>query len=1786
VLPGAKRDLADAADPASDVPAQPAKRRVPLVAIAPKESAPAAQATRRAVNDRAAEHRDTGFGAMKVGEFRAALEAFDKGLQEEPGDLDLRAARAQALTELGRAREATLMLDSLLSDLRNLPSGAGARERLLASVQEGLVQARAAVAAPVPAPAASEHAAASKRVPSAPAPAAAMSDVSDAPPSAPSDAPPTLSHQQSIVAQHDPLDAAGEDELDVAALRALSEEERQDLVDSLAEAEAIIDSSLEELEEEVLAERLAEITAELAETKGLPENAPEVVEAAEEELKALREMHQEAYEDSFEESALLQEQLEVAGENVSAIMRLIGKNRRAHTQEGVGMSKCWREEAEALDMEIKLARTRSSEVPAADGDCEHGGDADEEGEAERAAPKKPPEWVRQAEKALDKVRPVKTRQGRKQEMGASGFKGAKLYGMNRDEVYKAITPKDAAGLDVDGADEIDQLESSSGEEDEGAEGGGSRRRRRSEGSIGSGSDSEDEGAFGAHGRPRPTREEVRAAMAEEDRAGLTAELRRRVRKHEASADGKAKREAVHKARCSVCAVPLYSASQFHLHPLLAVPICASCRVGPCGKLFMATDDYCCWHGAFSPEAEEGAGAVPAGAGDQAAGRPLPAADSEARAGEAGGAQSGGDVKMAAADDEGAAPAADATEEEEASSEADSRRLVLCDNVEGCSGAFCVQCLRAHMGSAFADEVLRSESWQCLLCAPPQRLLQMQRFATDAIDRRDQDAANRREKRRGGGGGAGAGRGGGGGGGGASVNDGTLVRLTGPLTGSLKWTGPASISGVLDPSPARASGATRSNQRGEPLVLSGAHLEAAVPPGEPPDRYLPRPHPAFEALLKPHQREALQFIWKAMLGEPLGLGAVLSHSMGLGKTLTTIAFIHTLLSAPRAPRAPGCAPPVAPKAEPGAPCPAEPSPPPTELLVRRVVVATPVAVLHNWQRELQRWTPDDSPVRVWTLESIARKEQRRALFDSWNAPGASGVLLLSHDLFRVVTSKYIKHRDLQAKNAQAAAAAKAMHAGGIAADEEDKLAAKLMAAAKGEDGRSANDLIGGGTLSEADLQGINEALYEADLVVVDEAHKLKNDKTLLSRAFKQVRTRRRLALTGTPVQNNLHEYFVMVDWIRPNSLGTRAEFTQNFADAIERGQHTDSSKQDVAKMRKRAYILHTKLSEFVHRKGYAVLRQGLPPKRELVVVVNLSPLQRRLYRAYCAKVVNAEGTNKQLFRDYQTLLSVWDHPAMLLPPKGAATAAERESCEVDTETASVLQQAGAASASAAAGAGPATAGAAAAPPATAPTPTPAWYESVWPTKDRAGFPTAAVSGKVHLSLCIAAAARSKGEKVLIFSQRTMMLDVFEKILQHTPLPANDTWGVQGGGTTGAAQGGGAGPSLRYWQPDADYLRIDGSVSARRRYEMSQTFNEEDEGPTLLLISTTAGSHGINLQRASRVIVFDASWNPTNDLQAVFRTYRYGQRREVTVYRLLASNTMEEKVYKKQVLKQGMASRVMELRDVERRYTRDEMARVYELDVPAEEDDEDEETLETMLDDPLLQGIIDDPTTQCGRWCKEVRAHDTMVERSGYDEITADEMADAHLEYHRSLHSAPRNARCPKCKLFPVQHTWTRPYLFCPRHPGQPVLLAPAVPEAQDLSPAPNEPNESWATLKFVTELPSASNNSPYCSDPSSKAWYELQIQEDDGPWVAQEKAIKSSIVRKKHLQAGKVYRFRVRIVHNGNPSAWSEESAPLKHGHVLGVSKQAGAGAGQSPAGGGTATANTGAVPAQGQAQAQ
>ena len=98
----------------------------------------------------------------------------------------------------------------------------------------------------------------------------------------------------------------------------------------------------------------------------------------------------------------------------------------------------------------------------------------------------------------------------------------------------------------------------------------------------------------------------------------------------------------------------------------------------------------------------------------------------------------------------------------------------------------------------------------------------------------------------------------------------------------------------------------------------------------------------------------------------------------------------------------------------------------------------------------------------------------------------------------------------------------------------------------------------------------------DLVICDEGHILKNTKSALNIAMNRIKTRRRIILTGTPLQNNLSEYFAMVDFVKPKLLGTFNEFRNRFVNPITNGQNADSTDRDVRIMKKRSFILNDML----------------------------------------------------------------------------------------------------------------------------------------------------------------------------------------------------------------------------------------------------------------------------------------------------------------------------------------------------------------------------------------------------------------------------------------------------------------------------------------------------------------------------------------------------------------------------------------------------------------------------------
>jgi transcriptional regulator ATRX len=137
----------------------------------------------------------------------------------------------------------------------------------------------------------------------------------------------------------------------------------------------------------------------------------------------------------------------------------------------------------------------------------------------------------------------------------------------------------------------------------------------------------------------------------------------------------------------------------------------------------------------------------------------------------------------------------------------------------------------------------------------------------------------------------------------------------------------------------------------------------------------------------------------------------------------------------------------------------------------------------------------------------------------------------------------------------------------------------------------------------------------------------------------------------------------------------------------------------------------------------------------------------------------------------------------------------------------------------------------------------------------------LSAKFSILMEIMRAAETVGDKVLVFSQSLLTLNLLESLIQEEQF---------GGFCLGI-----------------DYYRLDGSSAADSRQSWAQNFNKKrNRRLRLFLISTRAGSLGVNLVGANRVVLMDASWNPTHDTQSLFRVYRFGQEKPVYIYRLIA------------------------------------------------------------------------------------------------------------------------------------------------------------------------------------------------------------------------------------------------------------------------------------------------------------
>ena len=133
-----------------------------------------------------------------------------------------------------------------------------------------------------------------------------------------------------------------------------------------------------------------------------------------------------------------------------------------------------------------------------------------------------------------------------------------------------------------------------------------------------------------------------------------------------------------------------------------------------------------------------------------------------------------------------------------------------------------------------------------------------------------------------------------------------------------------------------------------------------------------------------------------------------------------------------------------------------------------------------------------------------------------------------------------------------------------------------------------------------------------LLLCDEGHRLKNNESQTFTALNGLNVQKRVILSGTPIQNDLSEYFSLLDFANPNYLGTRNEFRKKFELPILRGRDASGTDEDRKKGDDCVVELLSLVNKFIIRRTNDILSKYLPVKYEHVVFCNLAPFQKDLY----------------------------------------------------------------------------------------------------------------------------------------------------------------------------------------------------------------------------------------------------------------------------------------------------------------------------------------------------------------------------------------------------------------------------------------------------------------------------------------------------------------------------------------------------------------------------------------------
>ncbi|KAL2127483.1 hypothetical protein VTI74DRAFT_10645 [Chaetomium olivicolor] len=390
-----------------------------------------------------------------------------------------------------------------------------------------------------------------------------------------------------------------------------------------------------------------------------------------------------------------------------------------------------------------------------------------------------------------------------------------------------------------------------------------------------------------------------------------------------------------------------------------------------------------------------------------------------------------------------------------------------------------------------------------------------------------------------------------------------------------------------------------------------------------------------------------------------------------------------------------------------------------------------------------------------------------------------------------------------------------------------------------------------------------------VAVFDEGHKMKNPKTKLYKDLLRITATWRLVLSGTPVQNNLMEMIALLQFVEPSLFQDHFEnlealFNQKFSlAAVSKGALLHSER--VARAR-------TILEPFILQRRKEQVLMDLPPKTARVITCKMDPVQEGIYRDYEKRFRKSDSqqaaTRVKDARDNDTN-NVWIqlrksaiHPqlfrrffkdrdvekmAQVLMKKVPQSELKQPRLDHLTNELKALSD---------------------------------FELHLW-CRDYKCISNFDLPGgswmdcaKVKALLELIRKFQANGDRTLIFTRFAKVIEILGECL--------------------ASEG-------------IEYLSLQGNTDVSERQELINEFNADESIPVFLL-TTGSGGTGINLTAANKVIIFDQSDNPQDDIQAENRAHRLGQTRPVEIIRLISEGTVEELVYKACEKKLELANKV--------------------------------------------------------------------------------------------------------------------------------------------------------------------------------------------------------------------------------------------------------------------------------------